>query len=69
MRSQPPAPGAADDSPPEPVPAGEPYTDLRQAQDDHSAAVYDYWELTRTPAGNNVMSVLAARSPAGRGSA
>ena len=64
MRSQQPAPGAgADDSPPEPVPAGEPYTDLRQAQDDHSAAVYDYWELTRTPAGNNVMST---RQPGAR---
>ena len=63
MRSQPPAPGAADGSPPEPVLAGEPYTDLRQAQDDHSAAIHDYWELTRTPAGNNVMS---ARQPGAR---
>ena len=63
MRNQPPAPGTAPDSPPEPVPAGEPYTDLRQAQDDHSAAVYDYWELARTPAGNNVTST---RQPGAR---
>ena len=56
MRSQPPAPGDTDDSPPEPLPAADPYTDLRQARRDHFEAVSDYWALTRTPAGNNVMS-------------
>ena len=46
----------ADDSPPEPLPAADPYTDIRQARSDHSRAISDYWALTRTPAGNNVMS-------------
>ena len=56
MRTQPPAPGGTDDSPPEPLPAADPYTDIRQARSDHSRAISDYWALTRTPAGNNVMS-------------
>ena len=56
MRTQPPAPAGTDDSPPEPLPAADPYTDIRQARSDHSQAVSDYWALTRTPAGNNVMS-------------
>ena len=29
---------------------------MRQARHDHFEAVSDYWALTRTPAGNNVMS-------------
>ena len=56
MRTQPPAPADTDDSPPEPLPAADPYTDMRQARRDHFEAVSDYWALTRTPAGNNVMS-------------
>ena len=56
MRTQPPAPGGTDDSPPEPLPAADPYTDIRHARSDHSRAISDYWALTRTPAGNNVMS-------------
>ena len=56
MRTQPPAPGGTDDSPPEPLPAADPYTDIRQARSDHSRAISDYWALTRTPAGNSVMS-------------
>ena len=56
MRSQPAAPRDTDDSPPEPLPAADPYTDIRQARHDHFEAVSDYWALTRTPAGNNVMS-------------
>ena len=56
MRSQPPAPADTDDSPPGPLPAADAYTDVRQARRDHFEAVSDYWALTRTPAGNNVMS-------------
>ncbi len=56
LSTQPPAPANADDAPPEPLPAADPYTDLRQARNDHSRAVSDYWALTRTPAGNNVMA-------------
>ena len=56
LRTQPPAPGDTDDSPPEPLPAADPYTDIRQARSDHSRAISDYWALTRTPAGNSVMS-------------
>ena len=56
MRAQPPAPAHTDDSPPDPLPAADPYTDLRQARSDHFQAVSDYWALTRTPAGNNVMA-------------
>ena len=50
------APADVDERPPEPLPAADPYTGLRQARDDHWRAVSDYWALTRTPAGNNVMS-------------
>src|SRR5208337_3463006 len=57
--TQPPAPADTDDSPPEPLPAAEPYTDIRQARRDHSEAVSDYWGLTRTPVGNNVMSTYS----------
>ena len=56
LSTQPPAPANADDAPPEPLPAADPYTDVRQARSDHFRAVSDYWALTRTPAGNNVMS-------------
>jgi len=57
LSTQPPAPSGADDtSPPEPLPAADPYTELRQAQDDHFAAIHDFWALTSTPAGNNVVS-------------
>jgi len=56
MRTQPPAPADTDDSPPGPLPAADPYTDVRQARRDHFEAVSDYWALTGTPAGNNVMS-------------
>ncbi len=56
LSTQPPAPANADDAPPEPLPAADPYTDLRQARNDHFRAVSDYWALTRTLAGNNVMS-------------
>ena len=59
MRTQPPAPAGTDDSQPEPLPAAEPYTDIRQARRDHSEAISDYWALTRTPAGNNVMSTYS----------
>ena len=50
------APADVDEHPPEPLPAADPYTGLRQARDDHWRAVSDYWALTRTPASNNVMS-------------
>ena len=63
MRSQPPAPSSADDSPPEPLPAARPYTAMAQARDDYYAALDGYWELTRPPAGNSVMS---ARLPGAR---
>jgi N12 class adenine-specific DNA methylase len=56
MRTQPPAPGNTDYSPPEPLPAADPYTDIRHARSDHTRAISDYWALTRTPAGNNIMS-------------
>ena len=56
MRTQQAGPASTDDSPSEPLPAADPYTDVRQARHDHSQAVSDYWALTRTPAGNNVMS-------------
>ena len=57
LQSEPPAPSSADDSPPhEPLPAADPYADLQQARDDHFEAIHDYWALTRTPAGNNVMA-------------
>ena len=56
MRTQPPAPARTRDSPPAPLPAADPYTDVRQARSDHFQAVSDYWALTRTPAGNNVMA-------------
>ena len=56
LRGQPSSPGATPGSQPEPLPAADPYTDIRQARSDHSRAISDYWALTRTPAGNNVMS-------------
>ena len=59
MRTQRSAPAGTDDSP-EPLPAAEPYTDIRPARRDHSEAVSDYWALTRTPAGNHVMSTYSA---------
>ena len=56
MRTRPPAPGGTDDLPPEQLPPADPYTGIRQARSDHSQAISDYWALTRTPAGNNVMA-------------
>ena len=49
-------PRPTSDSPPEPLPAADPYTGIRQARSDHFQAISDYWALTRTPAGNNVMA-------------
>ena len=58
MRTQPPATTGTGtgDSSPEPLPPADPYSGIRQARSDHFQAVSDYWALTRTPAGNNVMA-------------
>jgi N12 class adenine-specific DNA methylase/predicted ABC-type ATPase len=63
MRREPPASdSAATDVPrPEPVPAAAPYASADQARQDHRKAISDYGALTRTPAGNHVMSTFPER--------
>jgi len=51
MRTQPPAPAGTDDSPPEPLPAAGPYTDIRQGSDgDDYAAGPAHPEVRENPA-------------------
>ena len=62
MRTQPPAPAETDDSRPSRARRRSLHRHTPGASD-HFGAVSDYWALTRTPAGNNVMSAYPNPEP------